>query len=822
MINVPEKLKGFNFVLIGGDGKQPIEKGWQKKVHRLNDKDVQKHLSENKNYGIQSNNSSVVVNGHSYFLIIVDFDRKDFQDKVISELPETFTTTSGSSKKCVHLWYACDNNKAFKIKDENLETLADVIGSGNQVIAPGSTHSSGSIYSVVKDVPLAFISYNELEAILKKYDTSPKKEEIQKKPYNPNDLQDTIIQKIYDYVSMKDVLKELKVDIFKNPTNCPFHLSKGGRCLGWNEEIAHCFHCDDSWNKFSLIRKAKKLTDKETFEWFAEKAGMLKELEKVREDYIKSKKSKLSNLKENEVELPKTGKLNSIFTKEVALRLKDKNVLFFRTDSQDVVEIGKILNEKEQTYTGFKIMNSNRFITFIEDYILPGVYVEDDEDSRKYKFKHKSISPLISSVVLQSQFFQDSLPKIDRLFTVPLPIIYEGKLTFPKIGYDERFNSWLPQNSCTIKYPEMSVEESKEIIHKIFKEFCFASDRDYIKAVAGLLTPMLRGLYSRFTCRTPLFIYLANRERAGKDYLAGITGLVYEGAALDEPPICHSENRSSSNDELRKKILSALLSGRKRLHFANNKGYLNNSVFEQIITSEVYSDRLLGKNEAPIFKNELEFSLSGNVGIGYTADLSNRSRIINLFLDIEDANARKFENPDLHGWVLANRELILSSLYSLVRNWFEKGCPKGKVDFASFPEWARVCGGIMESAGYGSPCEREDESLSVGGDSETTDMKRLFELCYQEKADQLLTKNDIKDLIEQEGDLFGYLDFNDHSDQIKFGKLILRFVGRIFSDIKMKPVGKYAKSSMQTYVFTKEKKEVNQKLIGDEKNEHKI
>jgi len=101
--------------------------------------------------------------------------QKNFKIKLFNLFPKTFTTTSGSDKNCYHLWFACDANKAFKIKDENQNTFADIIGGGNQVIAPGSTHQSGSIYKVVEDVPIAFIPYAELEAILKPHDRSPKK-----------------------------------------------------------------------------------------------------------------------------------------------------------------------------------------------------------------------------------------------------------------------------------------------------------------------------------------------------------------------------------------------------------------------------------------------------------------------------------------------------------------------------------------------------------------------------------------------------------------------------------------------------------------------
>jgi len=287
-IKVPERIKDFNFVLIGGDGKQPIEKGWQKKIHKIDCLQLQEYLSANKNYGVQPNNSPIIINGEAKFLCMVDFDTKEFQDKVLHLFPETFTTTSGSPKNCLHLWFASDNNKAFKIKDENLNTLADLIGAGNQIIAPGSKHSSGSVYTVIKDIPIAFIPYSEIEAILKPHDKSPKKNLKPKKEYLPKGISSDITQDIYNSISFEEVLKEVGVDTSKNPTGCFLHSSNGGKCFSFDNETAHCFHCDGSWNKFSLVREAKNLTDKGTFEWFAEKTGRTADLEKARKEYVKT------------------------------------------------------------------------------------------------------------------------------------------------------------------------------------------------------------------------------------------------------------------------------------------------------------------------------------------------------------------------------------------------------------------------------------------------------------------------------------------------------------------------------------------------------
>jgi len=535
--------------------------------------------------------------------------------------------------------------------------------------------------------------------------------------------------------------------------------------------------------------------------------------------YFKENPDKIRLKEEREKELqhivlPQSGKLISTFANEVSNIIKDKNTLFFRNDTRQIIEIGTIETKQDgKVFTGFIDMKPSRFITLAEKYFIPGQWVfMGKEEGMQFKFK--SMSRDIANTLLQSEILQNNLPVIERIFTVPLPIIKDGKLTFPNKGYDPRFNSWLPHNTPNIN-TNLSLEESKVIIYELLKDFCFQTHQDYINAISALITPYLKGLFKRFCCRMPLFFYVANRERAGKDYLAGITGILYEGVALEEPPICNAEKKSNNNDELKKKILSAFLSGRKRLHFSNNKGYMDNAVFEGILTAEKWGDRILGKNEAPNFDNEIDFTMSGNIGIGFTPDIANRSRFIRLFLDIEDANNRNFSNPDLHGYVRENRGLILSAIYSLINNWVEKGCPGSSLSFASFPEWARVCGGIMETAGYENPCQPDRETLSIGGDTETADMKKLFEICYEQYSNKPLSKYDIKDIISKEG-IFSYFDFENRSDQVKFGNKLIKFIGRVLSGIRLKIKDKSVRTARYEFIFTRDTIEVDKHQIFGE------
>ena len=71
----------------------------------------------------------------------------------------------------------------------------------------------------------------------------------------------------------------------------------------------------------------------------------------------------------------------------------------------------------------------------------------------------------------------------------------------------------------------------------------------------------------------------------------------------------------------------------------------------------------------------------------------------------------------------------------------------------------------MECAEYGNPCQTDRDMSGINIDTETADMKTLFELCYEQKPDMWLKKNDIIDIIKEGENVFGYYDWEKKSDQ---------------------------------------------------------
>lgn len=327
-MEIPQKLqtKGIKFVLLEKAKKKPFQQEWQNKIIEFDNKELLEHIRLGGNYG--------VMGGGEKKLIILDFDDLKVQESICPKLPKTFTVKTGTGK--LHKYFFSDKCENFKIFDENLGTLADLQGEGKQVVGAGSIHPNGEMYRIEDDYEIAFINYSEIKAILSQYDRKPKKEiKPQEKPRV--EIEDDFLDKVKNSLSMEQVLSSFGIDTSRNPTSCPFHSSKGGKCLGFNYETAHCFHCDGSWNIFSLVKEIKKCDFKEALDYLSNLAGLRDELEisrqkyldKLREQQIDEKKQ----IKDTFLSLVKDKKWGDA-TEVLVDYIKENNYIFSSRDDQ--------------------------------------------------------------------------------------------------------------------------------------------------------------------------------------------------------------------------------------------------------------------------------------------------------------------------------------------------------------------------------------------------------------------------------------------------------------------------------------------------------
>ena len=464
----------------------------------------------------------------------------------------------------------------------------------------------------------------------------------------------------------------------------------------------------------------------------------------------------------------------------------------------DYVAVNFTNNQDVQKVLGLVKLDAENFVSFIEKDFNVGTYMKVEKNAY---WSPRSMSLQAAKLIMAADVFYNEIPIIDRIYPVQMPFIQNGELLLMDKGYDRRFLSWVADNSPRVR-KDMPLDEAKRLLEEEFEEFCFAGKQDMINAIALQLTPYCRGLYPSNTTRTPLGFYTANTARAGKDTAAGCPSVLYYGVAIEDKPI--NGEHGVNDEDISKTIHTAMFNGRSRIHFSNCKGYINSTALEAAITQEWLVARLLGGNKEMRAPNWIEYSLSANTGTSYTADLALRSVFVNLFYELENPNDRKFKK-NLHLWIRENRTSLLSAQYTLVRNWFEKGMPAGSTIFASFPDWARIVGGIMESAGY-DPVVQNDTLNATSGDRETADMKRLFEIAHEKWGQQWVKKGALfHELKEEEAsmsDLFGWINREKAGWRNIIGLLLGKYNNRVLSSIKME-IAEQVNASRNEYRFFK-------------------
>lgn len=849
-MSIPARLQDDNlrFCLVKHEDKAPIEFSWNKPGGGLkwNDDRLRYHLDEGGNYG--------VICGSENKLVIVDFDNSKLQDIAEPMLPDTFTVKSGG-KGLHHLYYFIEGDKKFIKQHGYCDVLStNTKGTFMQALGPGSRikkkkaepvldedgfpifdrdnnpkmryKDTGEIgeYSIVKDIPITRIHADELYPLLekaiskargpgrpKKADATPKKKShVNKTRQNKGESKLHKIQiEILEYAKRNVNLRDIMIYdgiMFEDNGNgkCPLHDSENNQNLsvGKNDIGIHVFHCfhnqgsDDAcgWSgdiitylmdrhnlKFiDACKKAAELADKKwptDIEAMEEETGM------------------------PHVYLPGDDRLFSEFAHDIGKIFKNNNDIFYRPETKTVEEVTTYFDKvNDKSYSGFTEVTPHRLHSLIEQKVV----TITKEGKRR--------SPIIEQMklLLYSDEFLKNLYNVHRILNYPMLFHRKDKLTVTKPGYNEDVGAYVLETSPEMQ-AIMPMNEAKQYVNEIFKEFCFSSKTDYTMAVSALITRAARGLYNDITARTPIYMTIANQSRAGKDYLMNTINLIFEGIYVEEAPLSSDDRNSHESEETRKSIFAALMQGRRYMHFANCRGLIKNAAFEQATTSKSIAGRILGQSKHMVLPNEIEFSLSGNAGIRYTPDLWNRCRPIYLFY-AGNTNERQYDRPDLQEHIMEHRSRFITAINSIIIHWVKAGMPNGGT-FTSFPEWARVVGGICEFAEFGDPTVKiEDRYEGIGGDDETSEMSMFFDLMHQkcEEERKGFKFKEIAEIIashnEENPDDAIFTDYNLYtpSGKRELGREIKKFEGRVLNDILMKMVNPQEKNrSRHQFSFIK-------------------
>lgn len=351
---IPKQLVNQRFIKVDNN-KRPFEDNWQIFAnYSYNDLEFNSWLKNNNRYGVLTGINN---------LIVIDFDDESLQNEVLGLLPDTFTVKT-ARKGLFHLYFFTDNPESWKCLDKDKNTLCDIQGKGKQVVGANTIIPDGRKYELVKDIDIAFISMNQLHKILDRYDFKKSIELLSNIKLTGTSSKDDSVDKIKSSFKISDLLSDKGISTSKNPTGCPLHSSKGGKCFSFDDSrgIWHCFHCEESGDVLTLYQKVhnKSFIDskKELCERFniedSWKSNRIKVLQKKMVSSIKDNFDMTEQVRRFIEEFPIFYDINDIWwlwdsDNGVWIRLSDDTDILVLLFESDIVipELNKISRQNE-------------------------------------------------------------------------------------------------------------------------------------------------------------------------------------------------------------------------------------------------------------------------------------------------------------------------------------------------------------------------------------------------------------------------------------------------------------------------------------------
>lgn len=347
------------------------------------------------------------------------------------------------------------------------------------------------------------------------------------------------------------------------------------------------------------------------------------------------------------------------------------------------------------------------------------------------------------------------------------------------------------------------------ILNDLLGDFPFKDEASRANAVALFILPFARPLIEGCT---PLHILNAPTPGTGKTLLARGVTLPFNP---DGPAVMTA---GQDEDEWRKRITALLSGGASHLSIDNIKGALTSGSLASALTTPLWTDRILGKSQTITLPNRAVWIATGN-NIAVDSELARRSVWIRLDSNTEKPWTRNgFKHPALEEWTQKHRGDLVTVALILIRHWFKSGCPPGRQTVGGFESWARVIGGILDTAGIVGFMGNADELYELSdpaaaqwaafiaewyqqfGES-AVGVKELFRLADSEPGGKPKEQASLSDELAADSTGLGLLDEvlkgnTPRARKVSLGNLIRERKDTVIDGFKIESAGKLHRASM--------------------------
>ena len=234
------------------------------------------------------------------------------------------------------------------------------------------------------------------------------------------------------------------------------------------------------------------------------------------------------------------------------------------------------------------------------------------------------------------------------------------------------------------------IQNALDVLDAAIGEFPYVDAASYANALAALLTPIIK---PAINAPAPMGVLDAPQPGTGKSLLCDVIAIVATGHAAE------MFSAPKDEDEWRKVITTALMSGTAVVIFDNITRPLENGDLCSVLTANIWADRAMKTHNKIALPVKATFLASGN-NVRLAGDMPRRCYQIRLDAKISDPFLRtgpepgkKFKIPDLNAWCLEHRGEPVAALLTLARAWYVAGKPKPAITpTGSFERWTITVG----------------------------------------------------------------------------------------------------------------------------------
>ena len=362
------------------------------------------------------------------------------------------------------------------------------------------------------------------------------------------------------------------------------------------------------------------------------------------------------------------------------------------------------------------------------------------------------------------------LKRLDAVITAPT--LRQDGSVLNSLGYDPTTRLLLDSEEYfppIYEYPTRSQAiTALEQVLKPFTSFPFFSELDRAILLAAILTAAVRPILGS----SPAFAFDAPVQGSGKTLVARCTGVLTTGKDPDIWP--HTAGRD--DEEIRKRLFTALLSGARAVVWDNIIGTFDSAAMASLLTSDAYCDRVLGKSEAASVPNRALILMTGN-NISLAGDMPRRVLVCRIDPQTDRPFAREFDLDPL-AYCLENRQEMIAAALTLIRFYLSSGTTRpgaGRMaSFEKWDDWVRQTilyikqqlmpdsfGDVMDQVQANQASDPEQEALGallqawyIVFDEERVTVSEVLQTCQKNTCvDSRALENALKELFNGRGEL---------------------------------------------------------------------